>query len=211
MMMRPTYDEPRVMEVLSSLSPRARSAFACVSAEVLLPSYKYLWPERDSLDFHEVAIGVSWSWIFEGERPMASQVEQLEYNLLAQYPDDEDDVGYFRSAVGQSATGAALYALRVAVADEVQDAVWGGRQLFDAAYSVYGGPYEDREASAICQFAFGALNSAIEDVSNSERYDELRVRSIALGLEFRDLAISAMKLDPARRSNLKNSEPSPQS
>lgn len=48
-------------------------------------------------------------------------------------PDEEDEGWVAESAYGQSGAAAVAYALRTQLSDDPQEAIWGARQLYEAA------------------------------------------------------------------------------
>lgn len=128
------YDESRIHALLDAMQPRARLAFACAIAERLLPLYdhfSHVTGQGDPAGLRR-ALDLAWSIAASG-LSRAEEVEQAQALAQSLVPDDSAGDWSEQSPLAQNAAAAVAYALRVWRSGDPQEAVWGARQLYEAA------------------------------------------------------------------------------
>jgi hypothetical protein len=126
-----TYDEGALVERLSVLDRRAKTAFAASCAQRLLPFFEPYahavgraeWGER-----LRTIVDASWDLASGAE----FDVHALQAEAESMVPSDEGEwiteMGY-----AQNAAAAAAYAIRTSLTDDPQEAAWAGRQVYELA------------------------------------------------------------------------------
>lgn len=192
------YDEQALVERLSRVDRRSKTAFAASCAQRLLPLFARY---AESLGLSEqgarLADIVDAAWAVAANEPTARDLADLQAEAEAMVPTDEDawilEMGY-----GQNAAAAGAYAVRTWLTDNPQEAGWAARQVYELAdYAVLqGAPDLDLDsphaatqvlASNVVQSALDGLARAIEVVESAPpAWQQLRADADADGRKMAD-------------------------
>jgi uncharacterized protein YjaG (DUF416 family) len=124
------YDEARLVQDLSRLSPEARAAFAATCAERMLPIYRWFHERTGRGDpaALEGALAHLWADLGGGE----SSGLEIERGVAEGLVPDEDDSWVDECAFAQHAAASVAYAIRSRLEGDGQEAGWAARQVYEA-------------------------------------------------------------------------------
>jgi uncharacterized protein YjaG (DUF416 family) len=124
------YEEPRLVEALSTLSPGRRTTFAAACAQRLMPVYKWVHARTGRGD--PVLLDDSLSALWEDLKgALSDELDAVRARVEELIP-DEDDEWIDEIAYAQHAASAVAYALRCRLSELPQDAAWAARQVYEA-------------------------------------------------------------------------------
>ena len=136
---------------LRRLSKERRTAFACLTAERLLPHYKAFQKESGWGDATVLRLGLDLAWRgVNGRPPGRLELETARKNIQAQAPDSEDSFTSTLTSVALDAAEAVGGALACAGDGEVRHAVAAAQAVYDTVegFGSRGGPEESPAVKA---------------------------------------------------------------
>lgn len=137
------FDEEELKGTLTHLATTRISAFAASCAGRLARDVNQFQPGSESDQVLAEAGLTLWEGIRSGRM---FDTQQLEARLMEVMPDELDD-GDFTAAVVEDATASMIYAMRSRSSDNVQNAAWAARRVYETA---------DRYASgSVNEFEYG--------------------------------------------------------
>lgn len=124
------YDEERLVDELSKLTPAARTVFAAACAERILPAYGWFHERTGRGDPRalEGALDQVWATL-QGGDPAGLRAQYDVAEALVPY---EDDSWVDECAFAQHAAGAVAYAIGSALNGDAREAAWAARQVYEA-------------------------------------------------------------------------------
>jgi hypothetical protein len=126
-----SYSEAAIKVRLSRLDRFARTAFAAACAERLWPLFERFHSATGEGDANALGSALDTAWSAALGEPVGD-VSELQNTVEAMVPTDSHEwvheMGY-----GQNAIAAVAYSLRAWASDDPQEAVWGARQVYEAA------------------------------------------------------------------------------
>lgn len=173
---------------LRRLSRESRTAFACLTAERLLPHDKAFQEESGWGDASVLRLGLDLAWRgVNGRPPGRLELETASGNVLAQAPDTEDSFTSTLTSVALDAAVAVCGALACAGDGEVRHAVAAAQAAYDTVEG-FGGP--GREAfPAVQTLVERELRRQRESLAELEGLTSLSAHTIE-GLRFKYSASS---------------------
>lgn len=147
------FPEQALRQGLSKMPIQKVVAFSCSCAEILMPSYvefsRKFDPDEHRHRLFRHALNLSWD-IALGSPFNVDDLAVLQDQGLNAIP-SEDEFPEIEGAYAEDAGAAVVFCLRVAMSEDVQDAIWAARRVYDAldgpvrnfVFEAYSCPKED--------------------------------------------------------------------
>ncbi|MBB2923537.1 DUF416 family protein [Cellulomonas cellasea] len=194
--------EKALLAELSARPREVRTRFAAACAERLLPLYESASESTDAGDPATLAAALDAVWAAAADGTPPPDLPGTIERLTALVPDAEDEDWDDDHAYLQNGAAVVVYACRVVLDGEVQDALWCARQVHEAADQAAQllldednteGAYEAADASPVVRHALDGFDADLALAADTalswpELARRLRAQARAGGVRLAELA-----------------------
>ncbi len=192
------YNEAVIRSRVEGLPGIRRVAFASACAEWLVECYQEFAARSSQGDPERLRSALNMAWaLADGDSLGQDMVDNERVAAELLVPNDQDDDWSDWSPIAQNAAAAVAYALRTALLDDPQQAVWGARQLYEAGdYLIQVGGavrhYADNnEVNGPLELSAKAIAAALEQ-ADDRSISEMRSAAEQGGQQLRQMMMALL-------------------